>query len=236
MDLTSFTQAKKKNIIENIVKSDNLIIDKIGNEVVFNIKSKKALEDNQDFLFFSPTDSIITESKEEAQAFFEKSIAEGVEGLMVKSLNHQYKPGIRTGSMAKLKETKEDLDVVIVAAEYGKGKRAGFFSSFYVALKGGMEDELFEVGKVSSGIKELGSEGASLENLSKLLLKYKLREKSNVVYFEPKIIIQVKYQEIQKSTTYSSGYALRFPRIVSLRDDKVVEEINSIEDIERMVE
>jgi len=144
---------------------------------------------------------------------------------MFKSLTSGYSPGLRTGAMAKLKETKEDIDVAIVAAEYGKGKRAGYYSSFFVAVKNDdyldEDDKYLKIGKVSSGIQELGEDGHSMTNLTKLLDKLKTHEENNIVYFEPKIILQVRYQEIQKSTTYASGYALRFPRIISLREDKI---------------
>lgn len=153
---------------------------------------------------------------------------------MFKNLNAKYLPGARVGAMAKIKETKEDIDVVILGAERGKGKRAGFYSSFLVGVRNENtnENSFLEVGKVSSGIKEKDEEnGVSMKKLLSLLEPLKILEKDSIVYFEPKIIIQVKYQEIQKSTSYSSGYALRFPRIVTLRDDKTIDEINTISDI-----
>ena len=190
-------------------------------------------------MFFSPTNAIITDNEKEAEQFFKLSLDEGTEGLMFKTLNATYKPGVRTGVMAKLKETKEDIDVVIVGAEHGKGKRAGFYSSFIVAVKNenyyDENDMYLQIGKVASGVKEIGSVGASIENLTKLLEPLKISENSDTVFFEPKIVLQVRYQEICKSTIYNSGYALRFPRIISLREDKPLEEINSIEDIENFI-
>lgn len=190
-------------------------------------------------MFFSPTNSIITDNEEIAQKFFKQALDEGTEGLMFKNLNASYKPGVRTGVMAKLKETKEDIDVVILGAEHGKGKRAGFFSSFIVAVKNENfnddSDMYLQIGKVGSGLKELGDQGASMEKLTTLLTPLKTHEENNVVWFEPKIILQVRYQEIQKSTLYNSGYALRFPRIISLREDKSLDEVNSIEDIDKFI-
>ena len=158
---------------------------------------------------------------------------------MFKNLNASYKPGIRTGAMAKLKESKEDIDVVILAAEHGRGKRAGFYSSFFVGAKNDDytddSDKFLNIGKVSSGIKEIGEDGHSMDNLTRLLKPLKIKEVKGITYFEPKIIIQVRYQEIQKSPSYNSGYALRFPRIISLREDKDTEEINSIEDIKSFI-
>lgn len=238
MDLTKFTSQKKEKE-KTILDNDDITIVKKGEQLEFTIKTKKGLEKYQNNLFFAPTHAITTDSQKKGQEFFEKALHEGVEGVMVKSLKAPYVSGLRTGSMAKLKETKEDLDVVILAAEHGKGKRAGYFSSFYVGVidyeAQDEENKFLMVGKVSSGIKELDEEGASMKNLTELLKPYKLEEKDNITYFEPRIVIQVRYQEIQKSTTYSSGYALRFPRIIMLRDDKPLEEINSVNDLDILV-
>lgn len=238
MDLTAFTDNKKKEEYEKkiLIDNDEIYISKINeSEIEIKIKKKSAIEKYKDLLFLSPTDLIVTDNDDKASEFFQKSIDEGVEGLMFKSLKSYYRPGVRAGSMAKLKETKEDLDVVIVAAEHGKGKRAGFYSSFYVAVKNDNEEEkeYLEIGKVSSGIKEIGEDGATLENISKALTPLKILEEKGIVRFEPKIVIQVRYQEIQKSTSYDSGFALRFPRIIDLRVDKNLDEINTIEDVIR---
>lgn len=240
MDLRAFTEdSEKKERRKVLVDNNDVKVVKIGNEVEFFFKSKDAMRKYQDLMFFSPTNSLIIDSENKAQEFFELSIKEGVEGVMMKSLSAQYKPGARVGSMAKVKETKEDIDVVILGAEYGQGKRAGFYSSFFVGVQNEEftddSDRYLEIGKVSSGIKELGEEGASLSKLKELLEPLRVDEVDGRVNFEPKIVIQVRYQEIQKSTAYNSGYALRFPRIIALREDKVLEEINSIEDIGRFV-
>ncbi len=238
MDLRDFAQSKKEELKKEILINNNEVkISKLGDKIIFNFKKKESIQKFQEFLFFSPTESIISDNKEEALEFFKKSIKDGVEGLMFKKLSSAYIPGLRVGSMAKLKETKEDIDVVIIGAEHGKGKRAGFYSSFLVAIKdeNSLTDEIkyLEIGKVSSGIKEKedNNEGVTMEKLSNLLKPFKINEKEGLTLFEPKIIIQVRYQEIQKSNSYSSGYALRFPRIISLREDKSLDEINSLKDI-----
>lgn len=237
MDLTQFTKPKENISKEIILENNDIKLTQIGNNVEFIIKNKKALEKYQNFLFASTSQAIITDDENKAQEFFEQSLNDGVEGLMFKAPKATYKPGLRSGAMAKLKETKEDIDVVIVAAEFGKGKRAGYYSSFFVAIRNedstDTDDEFLEIGKVSSGIKELSDEGASLKKLTQLLEPLKYKEEKSISYFEPKIIIQVKYQEIQKSTSYSSGYALRFPRIIMLREDKDINEINTLGDIKK---
>lgn len=239
MDLTSFTKPQKKIEKKTILDNSNILVEKEGDEVIFEFKNKETLKKYEDFSFMTITTSKIVETNDEAQEFFQESLDKQVEGLMFKTLNSPYSSGLRTGAMAKLKETKEDIDVVVLAAEYGKGKRAGFYSSFYVGVKEIDEFgelEFLEIGKVSSGIKEFeDSEGVSLDKITTLLTPLKLKEEKGVVYFEPKIVLQIRYQEIQKSESYSSGYALRFPRIIYLREDKNLDEINSIEDISRFI-
>jgi DNA ligase-1 len=254
MDLTKYTtnnmkllkESEKETKLKNeqnknngvLIDDDNVKITRINNdEIEFFIKTKEGLKKYQNLLFFGVTNSLVTDSDDEALKFFKKSINTGVEGLMFKTMNSNYQPGLRTGAMAKLKETKEDIDAVILGAEYGKGKRAGFYSSFIIGIRNAdeyaeEEDLYLEIGKVSSGILELGNTGHSMENLTNLLKPLKVSEDKNIVRFKPKIVLQVRYQEIQKSTTYRSGYALRFPRIISLRDDKDLSEINSVSDIE----
>lgn len=238
MDLTSFTSKKIESVEEVIIDNDEVKIIKNGDEVSFFFKKKEAIEKYQNFLFFSPTESKIIDSESEANDFFRKSLDDGVEGLMFKKLDSDYVPGLRVGSMAKLKETKEDIDVVILGAEFGQGKRAGFYSSFLVGVKNDFDSdgthEFLQIGKVSSGIheKDDGVDGrVTLENISKLLEPLKIGEENGLSFFEPKIVIQVRYQEIQKSNSYNSGFALRFPRIITLREDKVLDEINSLSDI-----
>ena len=235
MDLTNFTSSKKTSQDKNVIIDNvELKVTKRGEFIEFYFKKEESIKKYQDFLFFAPTNYIITDSERKAESFFKESIERGVEGLMFKNLNAKYMPGARVGAMAKVKETKEDIDVVILGAERGKGKRTGFYSSFLVGVKDDSinEESYLEIGKVSSGIKEKDEgTGVSMKKLLSLLEPLKISEKGSIVYFEPKIIIQVKYQEIQKSTTYSSGYALRFPRIITLREDKTMDEINTISDI-----
>lgn len=237
MDLKSFTSKKETSNLVKVYEKNKTVINSNAEEIEFNFEEISELETFENFLFFSPTNSIIINSETELENYFRKSISDGVEGLMVKNLDETYKPGLRTGAMAKLKEVREDIDAVIIAGEYGQGKRAGFFSSFYIAIKSEQDEdlELYTIGKVSSGVKEVDQEGPSLEKINLLLKPLIISEEGSTVQFKPEVVIQVRYQEIQKSTTYSSGYALRFPRIISIRDDKSIDEINSIEDIKRFV-
>lgn len=152
-------------------------------------------------------------SEEECKKFYDNALKNGHEGIMVKNLDAEYKSGKRVGYWLKVKPTMEPLDLVITSAEWGKGKRQGWFGSFTLsALK---EDRYVPVGKLGTGLTD-----EEFKSLTKKLKDKVDREEGNTVFFKPDIIIEVEYEEIQKSPNYKSGYALRFPRFKRTRTDK----------------
>ncbi len=177
---------------------------------------------------------LITSSEEEAEQFFKEALDLGNEGVMFKNLSAPYKPGSRVGYMVKLKTTLETLDLVIVGAEWGEGKRSGWLTSYILACRDEDTGELLTVGKMSTGLKEKSEEGTTYEEMTNLLKPLITKEKGKEVEVLPQIVVEVSYEEIQKSPNYASGYALRFPRFVRLRDDKSVEEIDTLSRIERL--
>ncbi|MEK6886978.1 MAG: DNA ligase, partial [Nanoarchaeota archaeon] len=176
---------------------------------------------------------LITSDDKEAEKFYRDALKIGEEGVMIKNLNSAYISGRYVGTMAKLKPVVADLDLVIVGAEYGTGKRAGGLTSFIVACKNG--DKFVEVGKVSSGLKEKASEGTSYGEINELLQPLIISENDEAVFVKPKIVVSVTYQNIQPSPSYSSGFALRFPRITHYRPERGMHDIASLEDIKREV-
>ncbi|MBT5558036.1 ATP-dependent DNA ligase [Candidatus Woesearchaeota archaeon] len=177
---------------------------------------------------------IITDDEKKVEKFFKNSLDAGHEGIMFKALDSPYRPGRYVGYMAKLKEVMDSLDLVIVKSEWGEGKRAKWLTSFTVACKDG--DDYLEVGKVSTGLKEKPEEGNlnSFENITNELKKLIISEKGKEVKVKPKIVVEVSYEEIQESLTYSSGYALRFPRIIQIRYDKPLTEISLIDNVKTL--
>jgi DNA ligase-1 len=173
---------------------------------------------------------IITGDIKEAENFYKEALKNNQEGVMMKSLDAEYKPGKRVGQMIKIKPDERDFDLVITGAEYGTGKRSGWMSSFILGCKD--KEEYKEIGKVGTGIKEKTELGVSFEELTELLKPLITKEDGKNVRVKPKIVVSVHYQEIQKSPTYSSGYALRFPRITGLRLDRDTFDIATIKDIE----
>ena len=186
---------------------------------------------------------IITSDEEKAKEFYKKALRDNQEGIIMKSLQAEYKPGRRVGYMLKIKPEERDLDLVITGAEYGTGKRSGWLSSFIISCRsgvggrgdgGGSKDKFLEIGKVSTGLKEKEFESEiSYEKLTNILKPLITKEKGKTVEIKPKIILSVTYQEIQKSPNYKSGYALRFPRFTALREDKPLSETADLKDVEK---
>ncbi|MFA5992783.1 MAG: ATP-dependent DNA ligase [Candidatus Pacearchaeota archaeon] len=176
---------------------------------------------------------LITNDEKKAKNFFDEALKENQEGVMIKNLNGIYKPGARVGYMVKLKPNQRDLDLVIVGAEYGTGKRAGWMSSFILACYDEESGDYLEVGKVGTGIKEKSEEGVSFDDLTQLLKPFIIETTGKNVKLKPKVVVSITYQEIQKSPTYNSGYALRFPRVTALRDDRRASEINTLDEVKK---
>lgn len=173
----------------------------------------------------------ITSNKKIVKEFYEEALRNNQEGVMLKNLNAEYKPGRRVGNMLKLKPEERELDLVITGGEWGAGKRSGWISSFILSCK--KDDKFLEVGKVGTGIKEKSNEGVGFDELNEKLKPLIINEEGKNVRIKPKIIVKVNYQDIQKSPNYESGWALRFPRITALRTDKPLSEIATLEEIKK---
>ncbi|MBS7640354.1 MAG: ATP-dependent DNA ligase [Candidatus Bathyarchaeia archaeon] len=175
------------------------------------------------------TKQMITSSLSEAEAFLKAAVEEGHEGLMAKRLDSPYMPGVRGRHWFKIKETLPPLDLVIVAAEYGYGRRHGWLSDYYLAARDG--DGFTIVGKTFKGLTD-----EEISEMTRRLKKIVIKEEDNKVIVLPKIVVEVAYNEIQRSPKYESGMALRFARIIRIRDDKGPEEADTIEVVRRIYE
>ena len=178
-----------------------------------------------------PAVQIVTDDLKEAEKFYKDALGLGEEGIMVKNIEASYQQGRRVGYMVKMKPEINDLDLVILRAESGTGKRGGLLTSYTLGCKSG--DEFLEVGKVSSGLKEKEEEGMTYRAMTKLLGPLIQEEKGRKVKVKPKLIVSVTYQNIQKSPSYNSGYALRFPRITKYRPEKSLNEIATLNEIKK---
>jgi DNA ligase 1 len=165
-----------------------------------------------------PTYTVAT-TAEEAKKFFDEAKQAGCEGIMVKRSDSLYRPGARVGDWVKQKEVMEALDLVITGAEWGQGKRSGWLTSFELSCRNEL-DEFVTIGKVGTGLKEIAEQGLSFGELTELIKPHIEVEQGKLVKVHPAIVVEVAYEEIQASPSYTSGYALRFPRILRNRTEE----------------
>ena len=159
-----------------------------------------------------------------AEAIYADALARGHEGVMVKVPASPYTPGVRGRQWVKVKPGVETLDLAVVGAEWGEGRRAKMFGSFLLAVQD--QGRLLPVGKVATGITD-----EALADLYALFKDSVIAHSGKEVTLEPAVVFEVGYSEIQTSPNYASGYALRFPRFVRVREDKSVDEVETLDSL-----
>ncbi len=177
------------------------------------------------------TKQLIADKMEEAEQFLKEAMDSGHEGLVAKKLDSEYTPGIRGKRWLKIKPVLEPLDLVIVAAEYGYGRRHEWLSDYYLAARDAETGEFLMVGKTFKGLTD-----AEIIEMTKRLKELTIKEEGRRVIVIPKIIVEVLYNEIQKSPKYKCGMALRFARINRTREDKTAEEADTIQAVREIYE
>jgi DNA ligase-1 len=168
-------------------------------------------------------------SPEDIENLFAAARARGNEGLMIKDLDSRYTPGRRGKSWLKLKRELATLDVVVTAVEYGHGKRIGVLSDYTFAVWDG--DRLVNIGKAYSGLTD-----AEIATMTQWFLAHVALDEGMRLQVEPKIVMEVAFNNMMKSSRHESGFALRFPRIVRLREDKLPEDADTIETVRKIYE
>jgi len=166
---------------------------------------------------------IVTSSIEEAKEFLDTALKAGHEGLMAKALDSEYTPGVRGKKWFKIKPF-ETLDLVIIAADWGYGRREGWLSNYNLGALDGETGEFLSLGKTFKGLTD-----EEFEAMTNRLQALKVREDEYTVYIKPSVIVEVAYNEIQRSPRYKSGFALRFARILRIRDDKGLGDVDTFE-------
>ncbi len=166
---------------------------------------------------------IVTSKVEEAEEFLKEAIAAGHEGLMAKQIESIYTPGNRGKKWLKIKTILEPLDLVITSAEYGYGRRKGWLSDYYLAARDTKTGEFLDIGKTFKGLTD-----AEIIEMTRRLKESVINERGHRVIVIPKIVVEVAYNEIQQSPKYKSQMALRFARIIRVRDDKTIEQADTI--------
>jgi DNA ligase-1 len=177
------------------------------------------------------SDLLVTGDPGEIEALEADALAAGHEGIMLKDPAAAYTPGDRGKHWLKRKPDVETLDLVVTGAEWGEGRRASFLGTFLLSARDADSGEFATIGKVATGITD-----EELAELTERLEPHVRSEDGQDVDVEPAVVFEVGYEEIQTSPTYESGYALRFPRFVSVREDKSPEAADTIERVERLAD
>jgi DNA ligase 1 len=231
----------KKNLTEQIM-AEIPIVYVVYDIMYFNgenlirepIKGRKEILSN---IFFKEPiiNSIykLVNSEEEVIAMFEKSRDIGHEGLVLKDPDSHYHPGKRGRYWVKLKKELDTIDAVVVIAEYGHGRRAGVLSDYTFAVR---DDDnsistLGIIGKAYSGLTD-----DEILEMTKRLKSIMIKDEGIRITVKPEIVLEVAFDSIQKSNKHNSGFALRFPRIKNIREDKNISDIDSLQKVKQIYE
>jgi DNA ligase-1 len=172
----------------------------------------------------------LVESVEAIEQAYVDARAQANEGVMLKAAGSAYLPGRRGLAWVKLKRELATLDVVITGAEFGHGRRAGLLSDYTFAVRG-KDGELLNVGKAYSGVTD-----AEIAEQTEWMKAHTLEDYGHFRTVEPLRVIEVAFNNVMRSERHASGFALRFPRILRLREDKPLEEIDTLERVEAIYE
>jgi len=179
---------------------------------------------------FQLAKQLVTNDLKKAEKFYKSALADDQEGVIVKNLNSKYQPGRRVGYWLKVKPTMENLDLVIIGAEWGMGRRANWLSSFILACRDPDTGKFLPCGMMGTGLTD-----KQFKEMTEKLKPLIIEEHGRKVKVNPKIVFEIGYQEIQRSPNYESGYALRFPRLIRERtQDKGPDEADTIERVRRL--
>jgi DNA ligase-1 len=228
--------AERRKILEEVFASVPAGAFNVGHAVA------AATENPQGALVFEPAiaapsgpprvvlaPALQADSAEHLDELFQQARERGNEGLMVKDLNSPYTPGRRGKSWLKLKRELATLDVVVTAVEWGHGKRAKVLSDYTFAVRDG--DQLLNVGKAYSGLTD-----AEIAEMTEWFLAHTTEDRGFRRTVEPKIVLEVAFNNVMRSDRHESGFALRFPRILRLRTDKTAEEIDTLDTVSEIYE
>ncbi len=172
----------------------------------------------------------LVEQVEQGEVFLREARAAGHEGIMAKQLASFYTPGERGKAWLKLKPVVT-LDLVIVASEWGYGRRHGWLSNQHLAARDAETGEFMEVGKTFKGLTD-----AEFQSLTQTLLALKTHQTRGTVYVQPKVVVEVAFNNIQRSPVYPSGMALRHARIVGFRPDKSAQDVETVQTLRALME
>jgi DNA ligase-1 len=191
------------------------------------ISRKKVIESIQWIPPLHVAPFMLLEGRVELEPFFEQAARRRNEGLMLKDAKSFYLPGKRGMSWLKWKKTLATLDVVVTGVEFGHGRRRDVLSDYTFAVQ--HDGKLLNIGKAYSGLTDL-----EIAEMTEYFKKHTIQDFGRFRIVEPNVVIEVAFNGIQRSERHSSGYALRFPRIVRIRTDKPVSQIDTIATVDKI--
>jgi DNA ligase-1 len=229
---------RKKTVTEQII-AEVPVIYTVYDIMYFNGESiiKKPLNERKEILscvaFKQPiinSSYKIVNSEQEIISMFGVSKDIGHEGLVLKEPNSQYHPGRRGRYWVKLKKELDTIDAVILIAEYGHGKRAGTLSDYTFAVRDeNNNNKLRVIGKAYSGLTD-----EEIDDMTNRLKSLMIKDEAYKIIVKPEIVLEIAFDSIQKSDRHDSSFALRFPRIKNIRNDKTVADIDTLEKVEQI--
>ncbi len=172
---------------------------------------------------------IITDDFTVVERIYQEALSAGHEGVMIKNPKSAYIPGKRGKNWLKVKPVMETLDLVVTGAEWGEGRRTNLIGSYSLACRDTDKNGLLGIGRVGTGITD-----EQLAELTKLFKDIIISEIGKEIDLKPEVVFEIAYEEIQKSQNYESGFALRFPRLISVRSDKSVEDVDSVQRVREL--
>jgi len=202
------------------------------NEALFELPLHERLQRMRTLLrggAIRPSDQTPIRDAAHIDELFDAARARANEGLVIKDPNSIYTPGRRGKSWLKYKKALATLDCVVTAAEYGHGKRRSVLSDYTFAVL--RDQDLVNIGKAYSGLTDV-----EIDQLTKHFKEITRTRHGPVHVVEPQVVLEIAFDRIQESARHKSGYALRFPRIVRIRDDKTVDQISTIDEVRRIYE
>ncbi|HET9954580.1 MAG TPA: ATP-dependent DNA ligase, partial [Polyangiaceae bacterium] len=172
---------------------------------------------------------LITKQADEADAFVSRALAEGYEGVMAKSLSAPYAAGRRGSEWLKLKPV-HTLDLVVLAAEWGSGRRTGYLSNLHLGARDPDTGAFAMIGKTFKGMTD-----ATLTMQTQALLAREIGREGHVVHVRPELVVEIAFNDVQVSAQYACGVVLRFARLKRYRDDKTAEQADTIERVRSLL-
>jgi DNA ligase 1 len=164
----------------------------------------------------------------EGQELYDTAVASGAEGVMAKALDQPYTPGVRGSGWLKIKKIVT-LDLVIIAADWGYGRRHGWLSNYHLAARDDATNTFVALGKTFKGLTD-----EQFRAMTERLLQRKTEQQGGTVFVRPEVVVEVRFSDIQRSTTYPCGMALRFARIARIRDDKTPAEADTLDTVRQL--